>query len=142
MITLSGNEFTFYVTNNRNELWALMERNWADVRKYAKERGAISEDRRPEVVGLEGEDWGNIQSEEEDLSNCGWMIDREMVDDVGYKEIEGMKKEKWQDYFQKYGCLVEPIIMNEYSRLILQDGVPGKLQEKSELECRGSQRTI
>lgn len=132
MKTNSGNEFSFYVTKNRDELWSLMERTWSDVRRYIKERGLIEEEKRTNpLLGLDGEDWGNIQSDE-DSSSCGWTMDREIVDDPDYKKSEEIKRTKWQEYFNNYGCLVEPIIMPEFNRLILQDGIPGLLTSYSD----------
>lgn len=122
--TNSGNEFSFYVVQNRDELWQLMERTWSDVRKYVKERGFVAQEKKPEVLGLDGEDWGNIQSEE-DSSTCGWAIDLEMIDDEEWKHSEDIKKAKWQEYFGEYGALIEPIVTPDFHRLILQDGIPG-----------------
>lgn len=134
MITQSGNEFMFYVTQNRDELWGMMERTWSDLRKYAKERGLLEEEKKHEVLGLDGEDWGNIQGEG-DEGSFGWMLDMEMQQNSEYKQIEAMKKATWMEYFHEYGHLVEPIIMPDFNKLILQDGIPGIFAERPMSNC-------
>lgn len=53
-----------------------------------------------------------------------WALDSDMVSAPRFQELERMRMEKWNEYFDAYGAFMEPIIAQPFGDILLDDGVP------------------
>eukprot|EP01126_Amoeba_proteus_P055612 TRINITY_DN691_c0_g4_i1.p1 TRINITY_DN691_c0_g4~~TRINITY_DN691_c0_g4_i1.p1 ORF type:complete len:429 (+),score=110.96 TRINITY_DN691_c0_g4_i1:359-1645(+) len=145
--TSSGNEIIFCVGQNRDTLYASMQRTWLSQCSY-KER-KLTELKESGVPFIDGErhveEWerdeiegeGEGGAEDSSFSSNGWKLDSWMVEDPNYKALQGELEERWESYFEKYGFLVDPIQTFEFKNQ-LEYGIPDIYRSSLWQLCSGS----